>query len=62
MSDNDNFLSGRDEQFCDWCLKVGGIYNRRENLIKEGMIELGMKLDPTIKQLIDDFKGWLLKQ
>ena len=59
---NNNFLTVREEQLCDWCLRIGGIYNRRGNLIKEGMIELGMKLDPSIKGFIRDFLGWVLKQ
>jgi len=55
------FLTGREEQFCDWCLHIAGYWNRRGNLMREGKPELAMRLDIPLKVMIGDFKGWMLK-
>jgi hypothetical protein len=61
-SDQDKeFLTDAEQKTCQKCFPVAALYNRRENLIKEGYSELGMRLDIHIKQCLDDLKQWILK-
>jgi len=60
MNDKE-FLTASQEKLCDLCFRVAALYNRRENLIKDDMASLGMRLDIPIKVLLDDLKQWILK-
>jgi hypothetical protein len=55
------FLTDIEEKTCLRCFPVAALYNRRENLIKDGFSDLAMKLDPQIKKCLDDLKQWILK-
>ncbi len=55
------FLTGVEEKTCQMCFPVAALYNRRENLIKEGRADLGMRVDIHIKKCLDDLRQWILK-
>lgn len=59
--EQEEFLTDVQEKTCQLCFMLAALYNRRENLIKDNMPELGMRLDIQIKILLEDLKQWILK-
>lgn len=55
------FLTDIEEKTCLRCFPIAALYNRRENLIKDGSADLGMRLDGHIKKCLGDLKEWILK-